>query len=77
MIKNMLVLMDEVNNNTLLFKRSDLGDIIPLNDSTEVMPNVDKLWLEVDAYDWYAQGYRCPVFKILLASLKNGEQKII
>ena len=51
MIKNMLVLMDEVNNNTLLFKRSVLGDIIPLNDSTEVMPNVDKLWLEVDAYD--------------------------
>ena len=69
MIKNMLVLMDEMNNNTLLFKRSVLGDIIPLNDSTEVMPNVDKLWLEVDAYDWYAQGYCCPVFKLLLASL--------
>ena len=73
----MLVLMDEVNNNTLLFKRSVLGDIIPLNDSTEVMPNAEKMQLEVNSYDWYAQGYRYPVFKILLASLKNGEQKII
>lgn len=57
MIKNMLVLMDEVNNNTLLFKRSVLGDIIPLNDSTEVMPNVDKSYRNsLYGYRWQAIG---------------------
>ena len=49
--------MDEVNNNTLLFKRSVLGDIIPLNDSTEVMPNVDKSYRNsLYGYRWQAIG---------------------
>lgn len=64
-------------SNTLLIKRSVNGVIIPLNDSTEVMPNAEKMQLEVNSYDWYAQGYRYPVFKILLASLKNANREIL
>lgn len=68
---------NESLSNTLLIKRSVNGVIIPLNDSTEVMPNVEKMQLEVNSYDWYAQGYRYPVFKILLASLKNANREIL
>ena len=76
-IEKIILPDNESLSNTLLIKRSVHGDIIPLDDNTEVKPDADKLQLEFNSYDWYAQGYRYPIFKILLASLKNGEQKIM
>lgn len=68
---------NESLSHTLLVKRSVVGNIIPSVDSTDMMPNVDKLQLKVDAYVWYSLGYRYPVFKVLLASLKDGEREIM
>lgn len=68
---------NESLSHTLLVKRSVVGNIIPSVDSADMMPNVDKLQLGVDAYVWYSQGYRYPVFKVLQASLKNGNREIL
>lgn len=68
---------DESLSNTLLVKRSVIGDILPVKNNSELVHNVGKLHLMVDGYEWYSQGYRYPVFKVLQASLKNGGREIM
>lgn len=68
---------DESLSNTLLVKRSVIGDILPVKNNSELVHNVGRLHLKVEDYEWYCQGYRYPVFKVLQASLKNGGREIM
>ena len=68
---------DESLSNTLLVKRSVIGNILPIKNDSELVLDVGRLHLKVEDYEWYSQGCRYPVFKVLQASLKNGGREIM
>ena len=68
---------DKTLSNTLLVKRSVIGNILPKKNDSELVLDVGGLRLMVEDYEWYDQGYRYPVFKVLQASLKNDGREIM
>lgn len=64
-------------NNTLLIQRDIASDIKVSKDSLMSEMQDEPMKFKATVFEWYAMGYRYPILKIIEASVKKGERKIL
>ena len=64
-------------NNALLIQRSIVANINVSNDSLMSVKQDEPMKFKAAIFEWYAMGYRYPILKIIEASIKKGERKVL
>ena len=64
-------------NNTLLIQRSIVANINVSKDSLMSVRQDEPMKFNAAIFEWHAMGYRYPILKIIEASIKKGERKIL
>ena len=64
-------------NNTLLIQRNIVANIDVSKDSLMSVRQDEPMKFKAAIFEWYAMGYRYPILKIIEASIKKGERKVL
>ena len=64
-------------NNTLLIQRSIVANINVSKDSLMSVKQDEPMKFNAAIFEWYAMGYRYPILKVIEASIKKGERKVL
>ena len=64
-------------NNTLLIQRNIVANIDVSKDSLMSVRQDEPMKFKAALFDWYAMGYRYPILKVIEASIKKGERKVL
>ena len=64
-------------NNTLLIQRSIVANINVSKDSLISVKQDEPMKFNAAIFEWYAMGYRYPILKVIEASIKKGERKVL
>ncbi len=64
-------------NNTLLIQRSIVANINVSKDSLMSVRQDGPMKFKAVIFEWYAMGYRYPILKVIEASIKKGECKVL
>ena len=64
-------------NNTLLIQRSIVANINVSKDSLMSVRQDEPMKFKAAIFEWHAMGYRYPILKIIEASIKKGERKVL
>ena len=64
-------------NNVLLIQRSIVANINVSKDSLMSVKQDEPMKFNAAIFEWYAMGYRYPILKVIEASIKKGERKVL
>ena len=64
-------------NNALLIQRSIVANINVSKDSLMSVKQDEPMKFKAAIFEWYAMEYRYPILKIIEASIKKGERKVL
>ena len=64
-------------NNTLLIQRNIVANIDVSKDSLMSVRQDEPMKFKAAIFEWYAMGYRYPILKVIEASIKKGEHKVL
>ena len=64
-------------NNTLLIQRNIVANIDVSKDSLMSVKQDEPMKFNAAIFEWYAMGYRYPILKVIEASIKKGERKVL
>mgnify|MGYP004685540689 FL=1 len=64
-------------NNTLLIQRSIVANINVSKDSLMSVKQDEPMKFNAAIFEWYTMGYRYPILKVIEASIKKGERKVL
>ena len=64
-------------NNALLIQRNIVANIDVSKDSLMSVRQDEPMKFKAAIFEWYAMGYRYPILKIIEASIKKGERKVL
>ena len=64
-------------NNTLLIQRNIVANIDVSKDSLMSVRQDEPMKFKAAIFEWYAMGYSYPILKIIEASIKKGERKVL
>ena len=64
-------------NNTLLIQRNIVANIDVSKDSLMSVRQDEPMKFKAAIFEWYAMGYRYPILKVIEASIKKGERKVL
>ena len=64
-------------NNTLLIQRNIVANIDVSKDSLMSVRQDEPMKFKAAIFEWYVMGYRYPILKVIEASIKKGERKVL